>query len=158
MIGLPAASFSRSAWVAENFTSRPAASNSPSSMPTITGRSNTWLLGAMLMTGLKSVMGVLSIWYRDLVSRRTSPPLIPAHAGIQAWARLGPRLRGDERNTQLIVVTSSKPLKQPAATENLVLYPVGAEGVPDRRDVDRDNRFPQLLFQRREDVLSREVG
>src|ERR1700722_8845074 len=43
--------FSRSAWVAEKLTSRPAWANSPSSMPTMTGRSNTWLLGAILTTG-----------------------------------------------------------------------------------------------------------
>ena len=70
MIAPPTASFSRSAWVAENFTSRPAASNKPSSMPTITGRSKTWLLGAMRMTGLKSVMGVL---FLDARERRRVP-------------------------------------------------------------------------------------
>jgi hypothetical protein len=61
MIAPPTASFSRSAWGAENLTSRPAASNRPSSMPTMTGRSNTWLFGAMRMTGLKSVMDVLFV-------------------------------------------------------------------------------------------------
>src|SRR5262249_30168746 len=44
----------RSAWVAENFTSSLAASNRPSSMATITGRWNTWLLGAMRTTGFCS--------------------------------------------------------------------------------------------------------
>src|SRR5205823_12896870 len=37
--------------VAEKLTSSPALSNSPSSMPTITGRSNTGLLGAIFTTG-----------------------------------------------------------------------------------------------------------
>ena len=51
MIGRSALSFSRSAQVAENATSRPAMSNSPSAMPTMTGRSKTGLLGAILTTG-----------------------------------------------------------------------------------------------------------
>src|SRR5687767_2738837 len=57
MIGFPIASRSRSAWVAENATSRPACAKRPSSMATMTGRSKTWLLGAILITGL--VMDVL---------------------------------------------------------------------------------------------------
>jgi hypothetical protein len=58
MIGRPTLSFSRSAWVAENLTSSPAASNSPSSMPTMTGKSKTWLLGAIRTTGLVWIDGM----------------------------------------------------------------------------------------------------
>src|SRR3954463_14184097 len=51
-------SFSRSAYVPAKATSSPAFSNRPSSMPTITGRSNTGLLGAIFTTG--RVMGASS--------------------------------------------------------------------------------------------------
>src|SRR5215475_702067 len=50
--GFSARSFSRSAYVAEKLTSSPAFPNRPSSMPTITGRSKTGLLGAIFTTAL----------------------------------------------------------------------------------------------------------
>src|SRR5215470_17277459 len=59
--GFSALSRSRSAYVAEKLTSRPAFSNRRSSMPTITGRSNTGLLGAILTTGRAMVF--LGTWW-----------------------------------------------------------------------------------------------
>src|SRR6185436_3979598 len=132
MIAPPTASFSRSAWVAENLTSRPAASNSPSSMPTMTGRSKTWLLGAIRMTGLNSVMGVL-FWLG------------------------GDNLAAPQADLRILAI-ALEALKQPAPAENLVFYAVRAERMPDGRDVDRDHRLAELLFQRRKDVLGREIG
>src|ERR1700730_14605539 len=51
MTGRWAESFSRSAWVAEKRTSSPARANRPASMATMTGRSKTWLFGAILTMG-----------------------------------------------------------------------------------------------------------
>src|ERR1700686_4389678 len=51
MTGRCAESFSRSAWVAEKRTSSPACANRPASMATMTGRSKTWLFGAILTMG-----------------------------------------------------------------------------------------------------------
>jgi hypothetical protein len=46
----------------------------------------------------------------------------------------------------------SKSLQQPALTAEFVLNAMRAQRMPDRGDVDRNDGFAELLFQRREDV------
>ena len=51
-----------------------------------------------------------------------------------------------------LVAKALKPFHQLATAENLVINPVGAEGMPDRCKIDWYYGFAELLFQCREDV------